>query len=217
MKPSLLRVAMVDDHTLVLDAVARLLALEPDLAVVATADTLADARRLVSETTPHVLVTDLQMGSPGDGLEFIRWARGLPSPPGIVVLSMFDGREFRERALRLGARAYVTKDAPPQALVDAVRRAGRRNAARRPASKSGASPGSAGLTNRETEVYRLLGHGLTTRQIARALGISDKTVETHRGHLMRKLAVPNAPQLVRRAVLSLNEASAEPPAGDAPG
>lgn len=199
------RVVMVDDHALVLDAVARLVALEPDMAVVATAGTLGEAMDAVVRTGPHVLVTDLQMGGGGEGWELIRWAHRLRPRPGIVVLSMFDGPEFRERARRMGAQAYVAKDAAPQVLVDAVRQA-----ARVPEHAALALPdtdplGPAHLTRRETEVFGLLGRGLTTRQIARTLGISAKTVETHRGRVMRKLGLSNIHQLVRRAVLWLHD------------
>ncbi|GMV06430.1 MAG: DNA-binding response regulator [Gemmatimonadota bacterium] len=210
MIPRRLRVALVDDHVLVLQAIADMVAAEADLEVVATGATADEALSLLDAHGPDVLVLDLALGDDG-GLDLVRRISRRHPGVSIVVLSMFPEEVFAERALRAGAVGYVMKDQAPEALLEAIRSAGagqihvsprlRQQAVQRLTGRPGVEHGVDDLTDRELDVFRLVGEGLTSREIAARLGLSVKTVETHRTKVMRKLGLENAHQLVHRAIL----------------
>lgn len=204
-----LRVVLVDDHRVVLDALAQLVNLEPDMAVAGTADALPAAISLMNEVAPDVLVTDLHLDDDGSGWELIRHCRRSWPETAIVVLSMFDEEDHRARARALGVDDFVAKSVASQVLVDAIRRASEDRGRVRPPRATEGTPVSERLTDRELDVFRLLGRGYTTKEIAEALQIAVKTVETHRGHIMAKLALANSHQLIRRAVLWARNPSPE--------
>ncbi len=204
------RVLIVDDHPVFRFGLAQMLSAQSGLAVCGEAESAEEALPLVTELQPDLLVVDLSL--PGvHGLELVKRAR--EASPGILVLvcSMYDEALFAERALRAGARGYVEKQEPVAEIVTAVREvlAGRRYVSPRIArrldqpereGRGSDDPIPSRLSDRELEVFTLIGRGLGTREIAERLGLSVKTVETYREHLKEKLALGSGAELTRRAV-----------------
>ena len=208
--PGEIRILIVDDHPLVRLGFTELLSHEPDLSVCGEAESADEAVRLVEELDPHLLVVDISLkGASGrDLMKQIRSRR--PHLP-MLVCSMHDESLFAERALRAGARGYIGKREAPDDLVTAVRAvlAGKRYLSPRFAARlEAAGVGSrdelpaavAVLSDRELEVFDLIGRGHGTREIAERLGIAVKTVETYRENIKQKLMIESGPELARRAV-----------------
>jgi DNA-binding NarL/FixJ family response regulator len=181
------------------------------LAVCAEAGDPAAAARELAKASPDLVLTDITM--PGrSGLEFIKDLKAAHPDLPILVVSMHDELIYAERALRAGARGYIMKEAGGEALLAAVRKVlggeiyvSPRMAAKILDSLSGRRPrGSSSpiekLSDREFEVFQLIGHGKTTREIAAQLHLSPKTVDVHRGHIKEKLELRDATALVRHAV-----------------
>jgi len=205
------RILLVDDHAIVRHGMRHLLNEVPGFHVYAEAGSVADALRRGNEDPPDLLVMEFAMEGE-DGLEFIRrMAREIEDLP-ILVLSRQEETLYAERALRAGARGYVMKEASTDAILDAVQAVARgeifvsdRIRNRLVHRLAGGRPQMVAhplevLTDREVEVFRHLGRGLSTREVGERLGISVKTVETHRAKIMRKLDLDNASQLVHRAI-----------------
>ena len=201
---------LVDDHAIVLHGLKELINSEPDLEVTMTADTAERALEILSEQQPAIVVTDISL--PGlSGLELIKeLSRSHPDLPALV-LSMHDELVHGERALRAGARGYLVKQEAPENVIKAIRMvlAGERYLSDRMQSlltrKARGRPANepatilTGLSDCEREVFRLVGMGLATREIAIKLDRSIKTVEAHRANLKKKLGLRNAPELNRVA------------------
>lgn len=195
----MIRVLVADDHRLVRSGVRTLLDAEPDITVVAEARDGAEAVESAAGTNPDVVLMDLSM--PGvDGVEGTR--RVLDRCPGakVLVLTSFSDRERVREVLSAGAIGYVLKDSEPADLVAAVRQAAagqvpidpRVAAALLPggdAARTGRTGRGAGLSARETEVLRLVAQGLANKQVARALGITERTVKAHLGRVYREIGV----------------------------
>lgn len=191
--------------------IARLLEQEPDLIICGEADNAKDALAAICALKPQVVLADLTMPG-GDGLEFIKDVRNLHPEAAVLVVSMHDETLYAERALRAGARGYVMKNEGGEKLVEAIRQVlrGRTYVSANMSEKildifSGqhrrADDTTLGkLTDREFEVFGLIGQGLTTKEIARRLGLSTKTVETHRLHVREKLQLTSGPALIQYAV-----------------
>ena len=205
-----LRVMIVDDHPLVRAAVARALASD-EMTVVAEAATAEDALALAPRVAPDVLLLDIAL--PGmSGVQLVRELA--PRLPGtkIVMLTVSAADRDLVDAMRFGASGYLTKDVSPEALARAVRATQtgelvmpRRLAARLVAQLSRRGPAPVpegppveGLTQRERDVLRLLADNLTDREIATALTISIRTVETHVSSILHKLGVRNRTEAARR-------------------
>jgi len=206
----MIRVMLVDDHALVRSAVRQAIA-GPDLEVVAEAASAEEALRIASEVRPDVLVLDIDL--PGmTGLGLLReLAPRLPDTK-IVMLTVSTSQRDLMEAVHLGAAGYLTKDLEPDALARTIRAVvdgdlamPRRLAAHviRTLSAGGRAPTASGdafesLSSREEEVLQLLSRGLTDREIAEALTISPRTVETHVSNLLHKLGVRNRAEAARR-------------------
>lgn len=202
-----MRVALADDHRLVRDGLRALLEAEGRYEVVAEADDGLQVVPLVEKERPDVLLLDLMM--PGlHGLDVIdQLARRAPATR-VIVLSMHSDEAYVVRALRSGATGYVLKDAPGSELLHAIEevRQGRRYLSSHVSQRAIDVYLSANemadddpyltLTPREKEVLHLAAEGSTNTQIAHRLSISPRTVEVHRGNLMRKLGLRNVEQLV---------------------
>jgi DNA-binding NarL/FixJ family response regulator len=192
-----IRVAIVDDHPVVRDGTAALLAAEPDLAVVGAAGSIEEAASLLDGSAVDVLLLDIRLGQ-GSGFDLLTQppAADAPPRPAIVVVTAYDYPQYTEAALRLGAAGLVLKTAPMAELVEAIRRAaaGGLAFARRP---TGAV---ARLTPRELDVVRLVVDGRSNDEVAAALGIGPKTVETHLGRLYERLGIASRTELATRAV-----------------
>lgn len=210
-------VLIVDDHPIVRRGLAQVIEAEKDLAVCGEAADPDEALEIAREQQPHVAVVDIGLAR-GDGLELVRELRTHLPAVKALVLSLHDEAVYAERALRAGARGYIMKEAGGDEVVEAIRRvlsgdfylSERMNARflNRFASggpAAGAKPVDA-LTDRELQVFRLIGRGRGTRDIAKELDLSVKTIETYRERIKRKLGLRNAVELVQRAVLWLRDA-----------
>jgi DNA-binding NarL/FixJ family response regulator len=209
--PSRRRVLLVDDHPMMRAGLAHLIERQPDLTVCGEAANPAEALTALPATNPEIVLADLTM--PGrSGLEFVKDVHAiLPILP-ILVVSMHDEAVFAERALRAGARGYIMKEAGGEAVVAAIRQILRGEIYVSPAMSarilenvSGRKPrGSESpiekLSDREFEIFQLIGQGKSTRDIAAQLHLSPKTVDVHRSHLKEKLELKDATSLIRFAV-----------------
>lgn len=201
---SLIRVVLADDHDLVRRSVRLLLESEGDVEVLAESGDLFSALRHVTRHRPHVLLLDLHMRN-GGSIDLIRRIRTTMPDTQVVVISMEDSPVFARHALDAGAAGYVLKDNATDELGSAVRLAARGErfvsppvAARLDALASAASNG--GLTERETEVLRLIALGLTSAEMSERLHLSQRTIESHRRRIHRKLGLTRRWELVRYAL-----------------
>lgn len=208
-----IRVFVADDHPFLRVGITHLINKEADLTVCGEAETVAAVRSGVEKEKPDVLLTDLCLGD-GDGLELIKSLKAqFPELP-ILVLSQQDETLFAERALRAGARGYIMKERATQDVLEGIRTivAGDLYVSRKVAAlamrklveggtDATAPAGSeiSGLSDRELQVFRLLGAGKKTMEIAEALKLSHKTIETYRENIKHKLNLPNATALIHRA------------------
>jgi two-component system response regulator NreC len=196
-------IVLVDDHTVVRRALRVLLEEEPGFEVVAEAEDADGAIRYVRGHKPDVLILDLNMpGRPS--LEAIPEMQEASPQTRIVVLTMQKEPAFARQALQLGVLGYVLKEAADDELVQAVRSAAAGDTYLQPAlgARLAAEPEAAAtdLSERETDVLRLIALGHTNAEIAEKLYISVRTVETHRAHIQQKLGVSSRAELVRSAL-----------------
>lgn len=200
---------LVDDHAIVRQGLAALLAREADFAVVGEAGTYEDGLAALAALKPAGVVLDLSLRD-RSGLDWIREARGLGYAGNILVLSMHDEGLYAEKALRAGAQGYVMKDQAEETLVAALRQvvAGRTYLSpaasallsAHPAAAEKEADGFAGLTARESEILYAIGGGLTTREIAEKFGLSGRTVDVHRVNIKRKLGCASLAEVLVKAV-----------------
>jgi DNA-binding NarL/FixJ family response regulator len=208
--PTRRRILIVDDHPLLRKGIAALINQEADLSVVAEAADAQEAMKLL-ETEAFELVT-VDISLPGsDGIELVRLIhQRYPRVP-TLVLSMHDELLYAERALRAGAMGFIMKQEAADTILHAIRRVleGHTHVSERIATRmikkltsttKEPTPRSLDcLSDRELTVFRMIGQGRTTRQIAEELHVSIKTVESHRAHLKEKLGVSSGAELVRCA------------------
>lgn len=205
------RVMLVDDHPMTREGLAAIINRQTDLEVCCEASNPAEAMSALSKLKPELLVTDMTM--PGrSGVEFLKDVHAMMPALPMLVLSMHDELLYAERALRAGARGYVMKDAGSAKLLEVIRLVlsgqsyvSPQMSARLLDALTGHRPrGSSSpiekLSDREFEVFRLLGTGKTTKEIAQALHLSPKTVDVHRGHIKEKLQLRDATSLLHHAV-----------------
>lgn len=205
------RVFVVDDHPIVRQGLAQMINQEADLRVCGEAEDAPSALQAIGRVKPDVIIIDVSLHGP-DGIDLLKSLRARGEPAPVVILSMHDESLYAERALRAGAKAYLMKQEATEKVLVAIRRvlAGDIYVSERMASKllrqfvTSASPTSAApvdlLSDRELEVYGMIGRGRSTRQIADALHLSSKTVDSYRAHIKEKLGFGNATELVRHAV-----------------
>jgi DNA-binding NarL/FixJ family response regulator len=183
-----IRVMIVDDHEVVRDGVAAILAAQPDMAIVGEAANGHDAIRLFRTERPDVTLLDLTM--PGlDGIETLRAIRREFPESRFIILTVHGGDDDIRRALEAGAKAYLLKTAPGPELVETVRgvHAGLRHLSREAADRMREYPVAAHLTPREIEVLRLLARGLRNREIATELDVSETTAKWFVKNILEKL------------------------------
>ena len=205
------RILLVDDHPFMRAGLGQLIDRQADLVVCGEAGNPVEAFQPLTRTPPDLVLTDLTM--PGrSGLEFIKDLRAAHPGVAILVISMHDEGVYAERVLRAGARGYIMKEAGGENLLAAIRQVLRGEVFVSPrmsarilnALSTGRPRGSHSpieqLTDREFEVFQLIGQGKSTRDIATQLHLSPKTVDVHCSHIKEKLALRDATALIRHAV-----------------
>ena len=204
------RVMIVDDHAIVRQGLAELINDQPDLVTCGEAESLPQALKVISETSPDAAVVDVSLAS-GDGIELCRQIHETWPDIAILVLSMHDESLYAERVLRAGALGYVMKQEPQETVMGAIRKVLRgethlseKMAAKLLRSFTGHRGGDAAplerLSDRELQVFRMIGQGRSVKDIAEALFLSPKTVETHKEHLKQKLNLSSSNDLLRYAI-----------------
>lgn len=199
-KPKL-RVLVVDDHPLFRAGVVTALKNDPDLEVCGEADNAATARTLAAQLRPDAAVVDLMLQN-DDGLKLVRELRADLPALRIVVLSMLEAAIYRPKAMQAGAQVFVSKLEGPAAIVAALKSPA---GTARPARPVAEAHELAALSERELQVFIQLGQGRSTQEIATALNVSVKTIESHRENIKGKLGLPHANALVARAALWVRE------------
>lgn len=205
------RILIVDDHPIVRQGIESLLAQEPDLSICGEAESAGEALDVLRRERPDAAVIDITLKGT-DGLELTKSARAEFPDLIVLIMSMHDESIYAERALRSGASGYIMKQEVANSIVAALRSVlngeiyvsdkvrqtllGRLSGHQ---TKLEDSPIDR-LSDRELEVFRMIGRGCGTRQIAEQLHLSVKTIETYRAHIKDKLNIQNATELVRRAV-----------------
>ncbi len=202
------RVLIIDDHVMVRDGVAEIIEQADNLSVCGTASTANEGLEALREFKPDLVLVDITL--PGkNGIEFIKDARAFQPDLLILVMSMHDESLYADRVLRAGGRGYIRKQEGGDKLIEAMRRVLRGEIAvsekvtgRLLEKFSGRvtmdSP-LEGLSDRELEVFQLIGQGKTMKEIGQALHLSPKTIEVHRSHIREKLKVTSAAELVAYA------------------
>jgi DNA-binding NarL/FixJ family response regulator len=209
--PAQRRVLLIDDHPFMRAGLAQLINAQSDLVVCGEAGNPVEAFQNLARIKPELVLSDLTM--PGrSGLEFIKDLKATLPDLTVLVVSMHDEVVFAERALRAGARGYIMKEAGGENLLAAIRQVLRGEVYVSPRMSSqilnslstrrprGSTSPIEQLTDREFEVFQMIGQGKSTRDIAEQLHLSSKTVDVHRSHLKEKLGLKDATALIRHAV-----------------
>ena len=203
------RLLIVDDHPIVRLGIRQMVSTDADLSIRAEADSAATALQWVKESEVDLAIVDLSLKD-GGGLQLIKMLREAAPSLQVLVLSMHDESLFAERALKAGARGYIMKQEAVISLVSAVHQvlSGRIYLSERMSQQllerigPGVQTQETGLsllTDRELEVFELIGRGISTSLIAEQMGVSVKTVETHRSNIKTKLNLKDGFELLKYA------------------
>lgn len=209
MRPVKQAIMVIDDHPIIHDGLKTLLSGEKDLEIVASALSAAEALDSLENTTPHLAIIDLSLGD-SDGIYLIQRIKSKHAKLRILVYTMSEEKLFAERAALAGADGYVMKTSPPPVLKKAIRtllagetffepgtyeRIQKKRMGRHPSPKSIFET----LSNREMDIFTLVGQGLDSASIGEKLRISRNTVDTHRINIKNKLELPNSKAVDRLA------------------
>jgi len=205
------RIFLVDDHPIVRQGLTQLIDNEPDLTICGQGEDTFGSLRAIKIAKPDLCLVDVSLKD-GDGIELIKELKAqMPDIP-VLMLSMHDEQLYAERALRAGARGYIMKQEPPTVVLAALRRVldgqvyvsermGATLLQRMVGGKSAAATLPMDrLTDRELEIFRMIGAGDSVKQIAEKLFLSTKTVEAHRAHIKEKLNLKSSAELLRFAI-----------------
>ena len=204
------RIVIIDDHPIVRKGFAQLINREADLTVVGEAEDHLSAQTIISETKPDLALVDLTLKE-SDGLELIKTINAQYPQVKTMVISLHDERVYAERALRAGAKGYIMKSEATENVMTAIRTVLKGSMylsddmqERMLSQFAGNSQKETSLidvlSDREFEVFRMIGDGLETREIAKRLTLSVKTIETYKSHLKTKLELHSSTELIQRAV-----------------
>lgn len=229
-------VLIADDHPLLREGLARILATEPDMEVVGEASSGPEAVAMVAEHKPDVVLMDISM--PGGGLAATREICSRYPDVGVIVLTIHDDEQYVYEVVRAGAKGYLVKDSEPSRLVEAIRlvyeggsylppdllhkvlNEFRRQTSTGNKARERPRSGAASLTARELEILQLIVEGYSNAQIARSLYISEKTVKNHITNILRKLDVGDRTQAavyaLRYGLAKLDDPPETMPKGRAP-
>jgi DNA-binding NarL/FixJ family response regulator len=205
------KIFIVDDHPIVRKGLAQMIDQDPDLVVCGEADGAQSALESLKKCKPDLIIVDISLQGV-DGIELIKTIKTRYENLPALVVSMHDESLFAERALRVGARGYIMKQEAIEKMMEAIRKVLRgelyisdkvsANIVKKfisGKSENVHSPIEA-LSDREFEVFQLIGQGFGTRQIAKDLNVSVKTVESYRANIKEKLKLNNATELMKHAV-----------------
>jgi DNA-binding NarL/FixJ family response regulator len=204
------RILIVDDHPMMRDGLRQLIANEPDLEVAGEADDVAEALQQAEKLKPDLAIVDITLRS-SSGLDLIKDLQIRSPLTAVLVLSMHDESLYAERVLKAGGRGYIMKQEGGKRIIEGIRQVANGQtfvsaavSAKILDSFSGHSRSEKAaveqLTDREFEVFQLIGQGLSTKEMADKLHVSVKTIEVHRVNIKEKLKTPTAPDLIRYAV-----------------
>jgi DNA-binding NarL/FixJ family response regulator len=204
------RILVVDDHAMIREGLSATIRSEPGLEVCGAFGSAYEALAGMKTLQPDLVLLDITLPDK-NGLELLKDIRVAYPHLSILVLSMHDDSLYAERALRAGAGGYITKQQPPRILLAAIHsvlggriylseQASESILRRLSGHKGEASSAMEGLTDREFEIFQLIGEGLTTAQIARKLHLSPKTIAVHYSNIRGKLKLPAYTDLIRYAV-----------------
>ncbi|MAQ92550.1 hypothetical protein B1759_13805 [Rubrivirga sp. SAORIC476] len=205
------RIFLVEDHPITREGLRSLIRSAPDLEVVGEASSGPDAINLIGSAKPDLVLADISIDG-SDGIELTKQLKSIEPDLKVLIVSAYPERVYAERAVRAGALGYVAKQEASGVLLDAIRTVldGRLHLSDEVRDRVVGSYLAAGspsdsavsdLTDRELEVFRYFGQGLTTSQVAEAMMLSPKTVETHRVHIKQKLGLSTTNEFVQRATL----------------
>lgn len=204
-------VFIVDDHPIVRQGLKGLISQSPDLMVCGEAETIYDALKAIEQLKPDIVIVDISLKGES-GVDLIKDIRiRYPDLP-VLTLSMYDEAIYAERVLRAGARGYVTKEEAAENVLSAIRQVlkgqiflSERMSAKMLSKLVGGRTESPGLSidrlsDRELQIFELIGRGMSTRMIAETLHLSIKTVESHRANIKEKLQIESATELLQQAI-----------------
>jgi DNA-binding NarL/FixJ family response regulator len=206
------KILIVDDHPILRMGMKELLNQEEGFEVCGVAEDISSARKILQEMSPDFAIIDISLAGE-NGLDLVKEISGGKGSVSVLVLSMHDESVWAERAIRAGARGYIMKKEAAESIVIAIRNIidGKIHVSERIMTQlldkfhvnpdSRYAPTEEVLTDRELEVFRLIGAGLSTRQIAERMNLGIKTIGTYRDRIKQKLCIKNAAELTRRAVL----------------
>ncbi len=199
----MIRLGIAEDHTIVRWALREALGKADDIEVVGEAGTAAETLEMIKKERPDVLLLDISLPD-RSGFDVLTEMRPLETAPLVVVLTWHTEPSYAARAIAAGAHGYLSKSVEPAELLAAIRAVSRGEQVIPPGveallANGDGHPASA-LTAREQQVMEMLSRGMTNREIAEHLEISIKTVDTHRGHVLKKLGLRNNSELTRFAV-----------------
>ncbi len=207
-------ILIVDDHPLVRAGFAQLIGDTPDLKVCCEAGDMASALQLLDSITPDLAIIDLSLAG-GSGLDLIEHIKARNSNILMLVASMHDESLYAERVLAAGARGYINKQEAQEKIIQAIRQVLKgkvylsENMTERilnnMVSRSDEKQGIGSLSNRELQVFEMIGQGLAPGKMAQQLNLSVKTIETHQAHIKKKLGVSSAHKLTHHAIRWLLE------------
>ena len=206
------RILIVDDHAIVRQGIALLLTRQPDFEVCGEAGSYEEGLAAIAALKPDAVLVDITLKD-RSGLDLVREAKERDPAVKTLILSMHDEEDYAERALKAGALGYVMKEHADEVVVEALRKVLRGEVYLSPLmntrmirqmiqgeSVSEEETGIGSLTDREKEIFLLMGRGLSTKRIAEQLDLSARTVEVHRAHIKRKMQCDDLAQLLREAI-----------------
>lgn len=210
--PSPHRILIVDDHAIVRQGIALLLTRQPDFEVCGEAGSYEEGLAAIAALKPDAVLVDITLKD-RSGLDLVREAKERDPAVKTLILSMHDEEDYAERALKAGALGYVMKEHADEVVVEALRKVLRGEVYLSPLMNtrmirqmiqgenvSEEETGIGSLTDREKEIFLLMGRGLSTKRIAEQLDLSARTVEVHRAHIKRKMQCDDLAQLLREAI-----------------
>jgi DNA-binding NarL/FixJ family response regulator len=207
-------ILIIDDHPLVRAGFAQLIGDTPDLNVCGEAGDMASALQLLNSITPDLAIIDLSLAG-GSGLDLIEHIKARNSEILMLVASMHDESLYAERVLAAGARGYINKQEAQEKIIQAIRQVLKgkvylselmtERILNNMVSHNDDKHGIVALSNRELQVFEMIGQGLAPGKMAKQLNLSVKTIETHQAHIKKKLGVTSAHKLTHRAIRWLLE------------